>query len=148
MAGGMLILALTAVRFIARLRTRRPEELSTGYSFLDAFIPLCHYGLYVLVVLMVATGYTTAILAGLNKIVFMKSGAPLPADLTVYPTFVAHAALAIIFASLVVLHILAAVFHQVIRKDGIMRRMSFGPRILLPPVEREQRSERSGVDRA
>jgi cytochrome b561 len=35
MAGGMLILALTMIRLVVRLRTRRPAELTTGYPSLD-----------------------------------------------------------------------------------------------------------------
>jgi cytochrome b561 len=118
----------TIIRLVVRVCTRRPAELATGYPVLDALVPIFHYSFYVLVVLMVATGYTTAILAGLNKIVFMSSGDPLPADLTVYPTFVAHALLGIAFASLIILHVLAALYHQFIRKDGPFRRVSFGQR--------------------
>jgi cytochrome b561 len=79
LAGGMLILALTAVRFVARLWTSRPADAPTGYPMLDRIAPITHYGFYVLILLMVGTGFATANLAGLNKIVFQNSGAPLPA---------------------------------------------------------------------
>ena len=44
---------------------------------------------------MVGTGYATAILAGLNRIVFQGSGEPLPENFAVYPTFIAHGYIAL-----------------------------------------------------
>jgi cytochrome b561 len=92
--------------------------------------PLAHFGLYAVVVATVATGYATGILAGLPAIVFQRTGAPLPASFMPYPTFVAHGWLAALLASLIVLHVAAAVYHQVVRKDGLLRRMAFGRRAL------------------
>jgi cytochrome b561 len=62
--------------------------------------------------------------AGLNKIVFQGSG-DLPSSFTIYPTFLAHALLATILANLIVLHALAALYHQFVRKDSLFRRMFF-----------------------
>ena len=39
-----------------------------------------------LIVLIVGTGFATAIIAGLGEIVFGHSGVPLPASLMIYPT--------------------------------------------------------------
>ncbi len=128
MAAGMLILVLMGIRFIVRLRTARPASATTGYPLLDRLAPISHYGFYLLVLLMVATGYATAILAGLNRIVFQGSGDPLPPSFTIYPTFVAHALLATVLAGAIVLHTLAACYHQLVRKDGLLRRMLFGRR--------------------
>ena len=80
MAGGMLILALMVIRFAVRMWTSRPAAATTGYPLLDRIAPITHYGFYVLVLLMVGSGYTTAILAGLPAIVFGGSGAPLLPD--------------------------------------------------------------------
>ena len=70
MAGGMLILALMVIRFTVRMWTSRPAAATTGYPLLDRIAPITHYGFYVLVLLMVGSGYTTGILAGLPAIVF------------------------------------------------------------------------------
>jgi cytochrome b561 len=78
--------------------------------------------------LMVATDYTTAILAGLNRIVFQGSGEPLPPSFAAYPSFVARRYLAALPAGLITLHVLAALYHQPVRKDRLLRRMSFGRR--------------------
>jgi cytochrome b561 len=128
MAGGMLVLALMVVRFIVRMRISRPANATTGYPLLDRLAPITHYGFYVLVLLMAATGYATAILAGLNRSVFQGSGDPLPPHFSVYPSFVAHGMLAALLAGLIILHVLAALFHQFVLKDGLLRRMLFGPR--------------------
>jgi len=125
MAGGMLILVLMAIRFVVRLRTSRPPAATTGFPLLDRLAPITHYGFYVLVLLMVGTGYTTGILAGLPDIVFAGSGEPLPASFGIYPTWVAHGYLAALLAGFILLHILAALYHQFVRKDGLLRRMSF-----------------------
>jgi len=70
MMGGVLILALMVFRFIVRMRTSRPADATTGYPLLDRIAPISHYGFYVLVPMMVGTGFATAIIAGLGEIVF------------------------------------------------------------------------------
>jgi cytochrome b561 len=129
MAGGVLILALMVIRFIVRMRTSRPADATTGYPLLDRIAPVSHYGFYVLVLLMAGTGFATAILAGLGEIVFGPSGVPLPPTLTIYPTFVAHVFFATFLVGFIILHVLAAFYHQFVRKDGLFRRMLFGRRV-------------------
>lgn len=128
MASGMLILALMIVRFIVRMRTSRPVGATTGYPLLDRIAPITHYGFYVLVLLMVGTGFATALLAGLNKSVFQGSGDPLPPSFAVFPTFVAHRLIATFLVGFIILHVLAACYHQFVRKEGLFRRMFFGRR--------------------
>jgi cytochrome b561 len=125
---GMTILALMVVRFIVRMLTSRPAPATTGHPFLDRIAPVTHYGFYVLILMMVGTGYATAILAGLNRIVFQGSGDPLPEDFDIYPSFVAHSFFAAILAGFIILHVLAALYHQFVRRDGLFRRMWFGRR--------------------
>ena len=129
MSVGMLILLLMAIRFAVRMRTSRPADPTSGLRRLDRFVPVVHYGFYGLVLLMVATGYATAILAGLNRIVFQGSGEPLPSRFEIYPTFTAHSYLALILAGLIVLHLAAALYHQLVRKDRLLQRMWFGRRV-------------------
>ena len=119
MAGGMLILALMLVRLFVRLVTAKPAPANRLAS-------LVHYAFYLLVVLMVGTGFATGLLAGLPEIVFAGSGAPLPATFAVYPTFQAHFWLATLLAALIVLHVLAALYHQLVQRDGLLRRMGLG----------------------
>jgi cytochrome b561 len=128
MAGGMLILALMVIRFVVRLRTARPAAAKTGHARLDRIAPISHYGFYVLIVAMAGTGYATAILAGLPEIVFAGSGGPLPPSFLAYPTRVAHGTIATLLVGFILLHVLAALYHQLVRKDRLFRRMGFGHR--------------------
>ncbi len=130
MAGGMVILALMAIRLLVRLMTRHPAAATTGYPSLDRLAPLAHYGFYGLVLLMVATGFATAILAGLNRSVFQGTGEPLSVDFDAYPSFVAHSWLAAVFPGVLALHVVAALYHQFVRRDALFRRMGFGRRAL------------------
>jgi cytochrome b561 len=132
MAGGMLILALMIIRFVVRMLTVRPATATTGSPLLDRIAPVIHYGFYVLVLLMVVTGYATAILAGLNRSVFAHSGEPLPQSFEIYPSFAAHSTIAAVLAAFIALHILAALFHQLVRRDHLLRRMRFGRRVIDP----------------
>ena len=129
MSVGMLILGMMAVRFIARMCTARPAGATTGYPLLDRIVPVTHYGFYILVLLLAGTGLATAILAGLNKSVFQGSGEPLPPSFDIYPTFVVHGYLAVLLVGCIVLHVLAVLYHQFVRKDRLFRRMWFGRRV-------------------
>lgn len=129
MLGGTLICTLTLIRLIVRLRSDRPAPASTGNPLLDRLATLNHYGLYVLVFAMVAAGYTTAFAADLPAIVFGGSGAPLPADFEVFPSAELHGAIGALILLLVALHVVAALYHQIIRKDGLFGRMAFGRRV-------------------
>lgn len=122
---GVLILALMVVRFVVRMLTARPPEATTGYPLLDRVAPVLHYGFYLIVLLMVASGLATAVISGINLIVFGGSTTPLPPSLSIYPPRVAHGYLAALLAALIVLHALAALYHQFVVKDGLLRRMTF-----------------------
>jgi cytochrome b561 len=128
MAGGMLLFALMLLRLIVRLVTRHPPPVASGNAGLDRLAWLVHWAFYGLVLLMATTGLATAVLAKLNEIVFAESGAPLPADLGLYPTRVVHGYLAWVFVVLIALHVVAALYHHLVRDDGLLGRMGFGPR--------------------
>jgi cytochrome b561 len=79
----------------------------------------------------------TAILAGLPAIVFDGSGAPLPPNFVIYPTRVAQGYIARLLVGFIILHVLAAFYHQFVRKDGLFRRMFFGRRVSNPSAPAE-----------
>lgn len=128
MAGGMLILALMIIRLLMLGLTSRPMPAKMGRPLPDRLAPIVHYGFYVLVVLMAATGLSTSILAGLNRSVFQRTGEALPSSFAAYPTFIAHSYLAAVLAAFIVLHLLAVLYHQFVRKDRLLKRMFFGRR--------------------
>jgi len=128
MAGGMVIFVLMAIRFLFRLSTSRPAAALTPHRKLDWLAVLAHYAFYALILLMVATGLATAVISGLNLIVFGGSGNPLPPSLLIYPTRIAHGYVAAALATLIALHVAAALYHQLVLRDGLFRRMWFGRR--------------------
>jgi cytochrome b561 len=126
MAGGMLIAGLMVVRFVVRLWAERPPGMSSCPPLLNRIAEICHKGFYVLVALLTGTGLATAVIGKLNIIVFARSGDPLPDDLTIYPTRVAHGYLAAVLVALIATHVAAVAYHQIVRKDGVLRRMFLG----------------------
>jgi len=129
MAGGMLVLALTILRFIIRVASARPAMATTGSPLLDRLAPIVHYGLYLIVFLMIASGWSTGFLI---RGVFQPHGESLPDSFAVFPTFRAHAALATLLAILIAAHIAASLYHQFVLKDGLFSRVWFGRRTIVP----------------
>jgi cytochrome b561 len=133
MIAGVAILALMLVRLGVRLWLPRPPPAATGHRSLDRLAIAVHYAFYALVLLMAASGFATAVQAGLPDIVFGGSGAPLPESFWAYrPRFV-HAVIAKLLIALVALHIAGALYHQFIRRDGLLGRMWFGRRRSVRP---------------
>lgn len=128
MSFGMAIAGVMLLRLVLRLVTAKPAEATTGHAALDRLVPYAHYAFYVLVVLQAATGLATAVLAGLNRSVFQGTGEPLPADFSAYPSFTAHFILAVLLSALIVVHVVAVLYHQIVRRDRLLRRMWFGRR--------------------
>jgi len=128
MLGGITILALMATRFVVRLATAHPPRATAGSAGLDRVALASHYGFYLLVLFMAGTGLATAYLAGLFGIVLGHSGAPLPETFLVFPTRVLHGYIAKVLVALIALHVAAAFYHQLVRKDGLLGRMAFGRR--------------------
>src|SRR5258708_33522773 len=85
---------------------------------------------------MVGSGYAPEIQAGLNKVVFKHAGEPLPESFEIYPSFVAHGYIALLLAGFIILHVLAALYHHFVRKDGLLRRKGVGRRGVDPWVGR------------
>jgi cytochrome b561 len=85
---------------------------------------LTHYLLYLGALGMGISGLGLAMNAGLFQSVFAKVGA-LPQDFYIFPVRYGHGFTASALLGLVLLHIGAALYHQFIRKDNLMTRMSF-----------------------
>jgi cytochrome b561 len=132
MTGGMVILLLMGLRLMVRTASAKPPAAIAGHRLLDALARVSHVALYVLVFSMVATGLATALIADLFAIVFAHSGSPLPATFDDLPTRVLHGYVAKALVALIALHVTAALYHQFVRRDGLLRRMWFGRRFVSP----------------
>ena len=125
---GMAIFAAMLARLVVRWRTARPAPAGLGTPASARAAGRAHLAFYVLVICMVASGYATALIAHLNDIVFARNGAPLPATFDAYPTFHLHGWIAALLTILIGLHVAAALWHWLVRRDGVMRRMGLGGR--------------------
>jgi len=61
MATGLAILLLVIVRFVLRLRSKKPADANAGNPFLGIVAKLVHYGLYVMLVVITVVGLVMAI---------------------------------------------------------------------------------------
>jgi cytochrome b561 len=129
MVGGALILVLMLVRLLLRVRTTHPAPASTGHPVLDRIAWASHRLFYVLVIAMAASGLTMALQANLPAIVFSGHG-ELPPDFWIYNARYLHYGFSRLLMALIGLHIAGALYHTLILKDGLLRRMFFGRRVL------------------
>ncbi len=126
MSIGIVILVLMVVRLVMRFMTKKPPAADIGNELLNKAAGAAYYALYALVIAMGVSGLATANAAGLPAIVFFGSGDPLPLNFDDIAPRAAHGALSIVLMLVIASHILAALYHQFIRKDGLFGRMWFG----------------------
>ncbi len=129
MIWGLVIGAFMVVRLIMRLVAKAPPAADAGHQALNLGARAAHIGLYVLVLVMVASGIGLAVSADLFQIAFGQSGAPLPADFAVFPARFVHGAVATLLMILIAAHIAGWAYHQFYLRDGLIRRMWFGKRM-------------------
>lgn len=137
LAGGTLLVVLMLLRLVARVRTAHPARASTGSPTLDRVAWLSHRMLYVLVFCQAASGLILALQAGLPDVLFGGHGA-LPADFWVFPVRPVHYVISRLLMALIALHVVAALYHTFILRDGLLRRMWFGRRYSRIEVDRRR----------
>ncbi len=127
MYAGSLILVLMLVRLVVKRRSRLPHQATAQNPHLDRLARLSHQALYVLVLTQALSGLYMAVETGLPDILIMGRG-NLPADFWVFPIRSVHYAVSRLLMATITLHIIGALYHTFILKDGLLRRMSFGRR--------------------
>jgi cytochrome b561 len=127
MAGGVLILLLMLVRLVVRQTTTHPDRASTGSPTLDRLAWASHRMFYVAVVGMAGSGIVMALQTGLPSVVFGDGGA-LPTDFWAFPVRSVHYLVSRLLMGLIALHVAGALYHTLILRDGLLRRMLFGRR--------------------
>lgn len=128
MSMGIIILVLMLVRLVIRFVTKKPPTADIGNGLFNKLGKVTHYLLYLIVILMAATGLATANMAGLPEIVFADSGEALPATFDQFPPRIAHGVLGLLLTLLLIGHVGAFLYHQFVQKDGLFSRMWFGGR--------------------
>jgi len=121
---GLIVFALTVLRILwwllADTHPRAPADQPRWQIWAAQAV---HLGLYVLLVLMASSGITTLILSG--ALPTLLSGGPVP-DFSALIPRIAHGVMSKILLALFVMHVGAAIYHQVIRRDHLLARMGVG----------------------
>jgi cytochrome b561 len=126
---GFMVLFLMISRLIVRLKSDKPEPMDTGSTFKNKLGKYSHIFLYVVVFGALGSGIATSILGGVPDVAFFGSGDIASLDnLDDVPTKIFHTVWTWILLGMIILHFSAAMYHQLIRKDGLMSRMWFGKR--------------------
>jgi cytochrome b561 len=122
----ILILLLTAFRIVWWWRfDRKPLPVEGSPAWQERIAQAVHAAFYVIILGMVASGIGMMVLSGAGPTVFGAPGATLPA-FTDYPPRVPHGLGARLLVALLVFHAGAALYHHLIRRDGLLRRMWYG----------------------
>jgi len=131
MSGGMAILVLMRIRLVIRSRTAHPAPVSAWHPLLDRLAWLSHRMFYGTVVVMAGSGIVMALQTGLFDTVFFGQGR-LPADFWAFPIRSVHYIASRILMALIAIHVVAAFYHALVLRDGLLKRMFFGRRKMTP----------------
>jgi cytochrome b561 len=124
-SAGLLILALVVARLVYRLRHGAPSDEPTLTLFEKAASHATHWGLYLLLLVVPILGwigislYPALNVFGIVDIPALAS----PNTDAANQVFMLHKYLAYLVVALVGMHVAGALFHYVIRKDGVLSRM-------------------------
>jgi cytochrome b561 len=127
---GITILLLALIRLGVRLRYGAPALPADLPEPLKLAAVLSHYLLYALMIgmpligwgMLSAAAYPVVLFGGLQLPAILPQSAALHALL-----WSAHFYLAFVFFALILLHIAGALFHALIRRDGVFEAMAPGP---------------------
>jgi cytochrome b561 len=126
---GTAILVLMLGRLLVRSRSVHPPSASAGHPWLDRLAWYSHRLLYVAVLGQAISGLIMAFETNLWQVVYGHRGA-LPPDFWAYPLRAIHYGFSRLLMVLIALHVVGALYHTFIVRDGLMRRMGFGHRRL------------------
>jgi cytochrome b561 len=126
---GIAILVLALLRLAVRLRQGAPPLPSDLPEPMKLAAHLSHYALYLLMIGMPLIGWGMLSAAAYPVVLF--EGVRLPAILPQSDSlhallWSAHFYLAFAFFALILLHIAAALFHLLVRRDGVFQTMAPG----------------------
>ena len=119
---GSFVLALTIIRIGWWFFDTRPEPPAGQPRWQALTASAVHKLLYLLLILMGASGICLLVLSGAAQIIFFGALLPLP-EFSKFAPMAAHAIGAFAMIVLLGLHIFAALYHQLYRKDRLLARM-------------------------
>lgn len=127
---GIAILILAVLRLVVRLRSGAPALPADLPEPMKLAAALSHYALYTLMIVMPLIGW--AMMSAADYPIVLAAGLRLPAIVPPSASlhallWSAHFYLAFAFFGLILMHIGAALFHALVRRDGVFRAMSPTP---------------------
>lgn len=122
---GVAVFALTVFRVVWWFIDRRPAAHAGMPRWQISIEAIVRVLLYALVLLLGASGIAMIALSGAGAILFGGAARPLP-DFWSYPPMRAHLASVVALVALLCLHIAAAFYHHIVRRDGLLARMGVG----------------------
>jgi cytochrome b561 len=124
---GALLIVLLALRILWRAASTAPALPSAMTAQQQRLAKLAHLGLYGLMAAVPLLGLATHFLRGRGlEFGFFSIASPLAANRTLSRSIKeVHELAAYALLALVAFHIAAALWHQFIKRDGLMTRMSF-----------------------
>ena len=120
---GDVVLLLTILRLYFRSKDGTPPAL--GNTLMDKVAKGVHHGLYGLLLLVPVSGMMTIITSDVSKALQASDAALLPKKFTGVPAHDVHEVLVTVLIAITVVHLLGAIWHQFIIKDGLINRMWF-----------------------
>lgn len=125
---GVLTLVLTLLRIVWWIFFDRKPAPAAGMSgWMNKAASSVHGLLYLLLLIMAGSGIGMMVLSGAGQILFGGGARPLP-NFHDFPPHVAHGLGALILVALLALHVVAALYHHFVLRDGLLDRMRFGAR--------------------
>ena len=122
----IFVLLLTVLRIVWWWRfDQKPLAVAGSPRWQERIARFVHVTLYVIILGMVASGIGMMVLSGAAPAVFGVPGKMLP-NFSDYPPRGPHGVGAFLLVALLVLHAGAALYHEFIRGDGVLRRMWYG----------------------
>lgn len=121
-SAAIIVMLLTASRIVWWLfMDNKPLSLPGWQKQLAGGV---HLASYLVVLGMIASGVGMLVLSGAGPIIFGGTVAALP-DFHLYPPRMPHGLGANLLIALLFVHIAGVLYHQFIRRDGVLRRMWF-----------------------
>jgi len=119
---GGTVLLLTILRLAFRSKDGVPPPV--GQTLMDKVAKGVHHALYLLLILLPVSGFMTIVTSDVGKALLAGDATLLPKKFTGVAPHTVHEVLVTVLIVLVAVHILGAIKHQFITKDGLMERMS------------------------
>lgn len=122
---GITVLVLTLFRLVWwGIFDRKPRLIAGTPPWQDRLARLTHIGFYVVLLAMLVSGIALMALSGAADVLFGGTGA-LP-DFSDLPPRALHGIGAMLLIILILLHVGATLYHQIIRRDGTFQSMWYG----------------------